>query len=1786
MQTTVYSLKQWLPQSNLAKAKWHLPTVLFWGLLLLSMPAMAFSVSTATTTTTPTIYLGENPDAPTPCSCLNNATNLTNGQFKTTISIAADTAQVWTITQATGLYDINNPAPPDPLIAITAGKIIPAVDSVPGLYQLPIIHIDAIGFSITVENQYGQQLHTEATCFYPNPAIANLDQNLCITSAPLSLSANMDGIQGSGIFQLGSDTITQFIPNDLGPGNYDLSYTFDAGEAGLDDPQNPGCITTIQETIQVHDVPFIAVVNQLTLAMNNQCEIEIDPSLMLVGNYACPDDFHVEVLTPNGQAIGNVITNEYINQTLTVLIESEAGDYSGIGHITPVDYLAPEISCPPTTSTAQRPVLVQFFEDTLSTTDAQLNTDYATCFQHEVAEESGMHYYDLKTFEVDQDDIYTFEFEGNFRQGAAFLYKGISDLSAGPCQSIIAERRERNSGRGYLTEQDTLYAITLSLKKDTEYALLTTAYEANATGSYRWAVYAEHGGQIKDLPSIPGILIRDLICADLDSMQNNDQLLSLTGNPMVSDNCMETPLLVFEDQLMSNGECGVTVMNREFTATDQSGNSKACTQTILFRQPTIEDVLLPPLSTTIECDDLQQWDEDGNPHPDMTGYPMVQTALGVYSLKTDVCNLAASYFDNPGANTCESGYKILRVWSVFDWCDPTTNLIHNQQIRVGDFTPPMVECLVVEDDFGEITDTLRISTTPFDCTASFELPMPDVSDNCSSTAIHSEVITDVEVLVYNQWGFVTDTLIEQEVLATVTSDDVSRMVNNIPLGSHRIRYTVTDGCGNVNTLECSFVVEDQVAPTAICSDDITISIGGDGEVMIDASQLNDGSLDNCSFSHVEVRRQSSGCSPNNDWGNQIPLNCCDVNQEVLVNVRAIDEVGNINNCQVKVFVQDQLPPTCTPPPAVSIRCNDIPESTDLHFLTDLQSLFGTPTTADNCMSDWQEFAAEVDLDDCGTGTITRSFHAVDSYGNTSQNSCVQQIEITIENDYSIKFPRDISLSCDQEMNFEPEVHIRACDLIAVNYQDITYPSVGNERYRIFRTYSIINWCEYDGVADAAIISRDEDCDEQAGEEDVWLNRLPNMAYIDADDDPMNQLPTAASKGYQCDGTTNPVGYWRAIPSIGYWQYTQVIKIYDDTAPTLSFDTPEPVCTDESPCEGQISLEVAFDESCTPEEVTAQLWLAEESTPDQWLDITNEAIQSIQNNSIQIDGYFPIGQHQLRLIANDGFGNKSTIYIPIEVIDCSVPQPECYTDLVFEIQPHLTETDLDGDGEPDYGVFEIFAQDLVDVTPNGCDANLHYAIHELGRPVNLSQQSLLFTCADTNQIDVEIHIWDEAFNPYSLQLDGTLGGPNIDRCFAQIELIDPEDICNPILTTSISGRIKTIEGQGLADVQLTLDGPETADVSTNSLGGYAFEAVLMEEDYVLTPHLDDNPKNGISTFDLILVTKHILGVAPLDSPYKIIAADVDRSGSVSIIDLINIRKMILSILSEFPNNTSWRFVDASYEFPQSTNPWQEVFPEQLSISQLSAENLEADFVAIKVGDVNLDAFTSFQEEQVDNRNQQEPATILAEARAIEPGQRYEFSFSLPEASELQGFQWTMQSTDIDVQMEGITAQTMLEEHFNLAYLPQGYFSASWNQNEAMDSLPLFRLQLKAPSAQAAFDALALSNRLTQTEAYDLSGNVLPVRLQRKALPKAEILQLRNYPNPFLASTMLEFELPESGQVSLQIRDQFGQTVWRKEQYFDAGTHRIPIDQLATYPAGLFYAMLSQNGMQVVQKMIKL
>ncbi len=159
-------------------------------------------------------------------------------------------------------------------------------------------------------------------------------------------------------------------------------------------------------------------------------------------------------------------------------------------------------------------------------------------------------------------------------------------------------------------------------------------------------------------------------------------------------------------------------------------------------------------------------------------------------------------------------------------------------------------------------------------------------------------------------------------------------------------------------------------------------------------------------------------------------------------------------------------------------------------------------------------------------------------------------------------------------------------------------------------------------------------------------------------------------------------------------------------------------------------------------------------------------------------------------------------------------------------------------------------------------------------------------------------------------------------------------------TIVQGHIRLPNG-------LPLPGVSVGPVLTDDEGFYSFEVIT---DFTVAPFFDSFPMAGVDYEDGLAIRSYILGGGPI-SPYKLIAADVNDSESISTVDLVFLRKAIEGILPFTSDDKIWTFIWADYQFP-GPNPWAETFPELIQVNNPAQDTTyQFDFVAVKKGDVD-------------------------------------------------------------------------------------------------------------------------------------------------------------------------------------------------------------------------------------------
>jgi len=520
-----------------------------------------------------------------------------------------------------------------------------------------------------------------------------------------------------------------------------------------------------------------------------------------------------------------------------------------------------------------------------------------------------------------------------------------------------------------------------------------------------------------------------------------------------------------------------------------------------------------------------------------------------------------------------------------------------------------------------------------------------------------------------------------------------------------------------------------------------------------------------------------------------------------------------------------------------------------------------------------------------------------------------------------------------------------------------------------------------------------------------------------------------------------------------------------------------------------------------------------------------------------------------------------------VKDCKKPTVVCINGLSVNIMPTkmIALTDKD---------FLLHTDD--NCTPS---SKLVTAIRKAGQgtgfprnPDGTPQTTVTFTCNELGKQNVEV---------WSIDLAG-----NADFCVTYVDVQDNMGNCTNTFAV-VSGALKTEAGNGLEDANVELDGASPSNPSVNLLvpsdadGNFLFTNVPYNGDYTVTPIKDNDPLNGVSTFDLVLINKHILGIEPLNSPYKMIAADANNSRSITTFDIVELRKLILGIYTELPNNTSWRFVDADFGFPNQQNPFQTIFPETKQIQDLATDHLAEHFVAVKVGDVNGTAVAN-NLVSVDDRR---AGTLLfdLQERRVKAGETFTLRFRAAERA--LGYQFTLLFPNLEV-VDVQPGEAMTLANFGI-FNSEHALTTSFDNEQVTAS---FDVSFRAKAAGDLSNMLTVSGRITKAEAYNLSRERQAVALRFNGTAGPVIAQqgfelYQNTPNPWTTRTQIGFYLPEASEATLTVFDETGRTVYGTTGETGKGHNAFSLERALLNTAGVLYYRVETPTDSAVRTMIQ-
>jgi|GEM_PF-386169 len=1319
--------------------------------------------------------------------------------------------------------------------------------------------------------------------------------------------------------------------------------------------------------------------------------------------------------------------------------------------------------------------------------------------------------------------------------------------------------------------------------------------------------------------------------------------------PVAMDNCSAVNDFDFADQLFDLGCSGTinnqtnlsAYILRTWTAKDEYGNSGQCQQFVYLQRLPVSQVQFPP-NTSVSCAEVADPDITGTPFVTVGG-----TVFPVYP-DAGVCELTTVYTDvilpGTGCNT----QTIQRTWSVFGTCQPGSVNPPNfnprlvtQVIQVTDNTGPVVDCpadITADANSGNCCASVNLP----------DVVVSDPCSRVNSAralVIRIDPQTGDTLFVFTVAGALTNfpgnDPQDPDTLASYGTTTC------LPIGQYRIVYLAEDVCGNIGSCAFNLRVGDLTPPNAVCAAVQSVTLNAQGQASLNATSFNNGSTDNCGAVAFKARRQDAAlCQGNNQFFDNVLFCCEDVGDTAFVVLRVYDvpvpagsvalnfEQVHATDCIARVLVRDTVAPTCAAPNDTVVTCGT--------YTPDLGN-FSDAAASDNCCLDTLLETLDLAQFDtiCKRGIIQRTFTAVDCDGNSSV--CRQNIQFDYIQTYVIQFPDDVvAPACSTSGLFgEPEFFLNNCENLDVSFTDVSVSGPSGQCSRVERTWRIVNLCTYVPTLPLTVVPN-----PQPDDDPIFADNLPGP-IVSPVNTPSPWMPTvvALTPGAQ---PTNFSQYWSSNSNgYAYTQYIYVVDDIDPVAVTAcptdtvrigdaSTNDPglwnasfwfDPLNTSNDLCEATAALSFSAEDNCGGNllDLRYELFLDLDGNGTQETVVKSDslpAVNTVQFNNLasgNVNGgtarafdqrglpvnqqyrfalektvagnqvtaqvrwnttaaanvfsapQLPNGIHRIRWIAEDACGNSSSCAYVFTLRDTLPPTLVCQGG-TFNLGPG--------------GVYNLLTSSLFSSATDNCTPQnkLNFSMRIVGsgngfplNPQGFPVTQLAFDCGDLGTQNIELWVADAAFNTRV--------------CTTAVIIDDAVGFCSSTFYDA-GGNIKSDKLVNYEGAEMSVSGMHPSGFAfantdvTGTDGNYLWSNIAPDGAmYTVKPFADDNHLNGVFTSDLVFIQNHILQKDTLDTPYRVIAADANKSGSVTGLDITEIRKLILGINSKFPKNTSWRFVDKTWVFNNILNPFSPVFPETITIDPATMDELTLDFVALKVGDANgsalpnnlvsIDDRTAGQmafevetDEPIGDRQLLAGETVLVRIRPAEP---------------VAGYQFTLSHEGLEL-LELLPGTGMALDHFGV-FPDKAALTTSWDGKTG----GTFALRLRVLESGQLSDLLRVSGSITPAQAYrSINERPLDVALSFSETglvqtPDFELYQ--NRPNPFNGVTWIGFYLPEATVATLRILDETGRLVYMRHAEFDKGEQYITLTADELGATGVMYYELTTPTNRAVKKMVR-
>lgn len=1060
--------------------------------------------------------------------------------------------------------------------------------------------------------------------------------------------------------------------------------------------------------------------------------------------------------------------------------------------------------------------------------------------------------------------------------------------------------------------------------------------------------------------------------------------------------------------------------------------------------------------------------------------------------------------------------------------DPNSFMLMDEDIS-GTCPDPVIytRTYIVSDIAGNTATCMHTVTVDDNTGPTITCPDPILGLDCDDT-VPPAATTEAEFLALTGAGL-SDNCVGPISISSIDVPDASTVMFD-PAGTVNIirTYTATDICGNTNTCEQLIQYQDIESPSIVCNDPIIVALGGAGIGELNVLAVFSSVDDNCDpdpqVSIVRMGTSPGSCNDPNNFtaGNDVGFCCADLIPG--------------SETRVVVTVTDAAGNTNSCMRTVIVQDNISP--------------IISPNIASNCLPDITincEFPLDT-MDLSGFGSIV--FDIADVEDIIVDGVTVGQDALATDN-----CPDGLMVS-ESISNYETLV----CNQGTFMRNFVVTDSQGNTS-TCTQSITIMDDDLFDDsdIAWPADFELDDCMNVNAdttitGRPEYDFGRCTMLAESFKD----KVFPTALNGCSIIQRDWEVLDWCQHIPNadppVGIFTHTQYITVVNSVAPTFSITCADTtICANELTCNGDLDLTASATDDCT--DASDLNW----SYSFDLFGAGSTVFNGLGNN---LKGSYPLGDHILTWIVEDRCGNINTCDYIVTIQDCKEPNVICYNGLSAGLV------------NMNAGAMVMISIDrFIKEASDNCslESELTYSFAS-----DVIRADTIFDCCMLGQREIEIFVSDAAGNQ--------------GYCSTYIDIQDNDNICpicDPTAMAMVQGKLTNEKGEGLSSVEVNIKGVAIDNSQmTGNEGGFSFPNMEMYQEYNIKPQNDNYHLDGITTLDLVIIQKHILGISTLDSPYKVIAADINNSESITALDLLELRKLILGVTEEFSNNESWRFVDKNFTFGNATHPWP--FDEDMTLQDLDNDYMHADFIGVKVGDVNLSLNNVKATNKPTSKSSFDGINLKVANHKLQEGEVVKIALLAEDFNDIVGFQMEL-AYNIDLlDYRGVLAGAININGENLRVNRDGSLLISWNDHIAQDVKTgdkLLELIFYVKEKGSTENAFAILEKGLKAESYNSLLERGAIEMSLGESTNQHFVVGQNIPNPFKSETIIPFTLPSDALVSLIIFDQAGKLIHTRKQRFTKGENQWAINKKdLKLNAGVLYYKIKAGSDTDTKKMI--